>query len=165
MHIKGNLSISIFFNYHLIPRYIINIIIYLFLSLTGCTESDINNTCADPIGSDDMVLEDESVFCFMEGVNGCFQVRWQNSSIQIFHLNLPDKIQGKIIDIGEVSCLGEVVSKPVDGYMDTVTVMEHHGYVVKFPDETYGRIYVDSFVESLSSDDIVSIRTTWQYTF
>ena len=137
----------------------------LFLVFTDCTESDINNICADPIGSDDMELEDESVFCFMESVNGCFQIKWQDSSIEIISLNLQDKIQGEIVDIGEVNCLGEVISKPENGYKDTVVVLEHHGYVVKFPDGTYGRLYIDSFVESLSSDDVVGIRTVWQYTF
>ncbi|MFC2124877.1 hypothetical protein ACFLU5_08705 [Bacteroidota bacterium] len=144
---------------------VIYIIFFLSPVLTDCTESEINNPCADPIGSDDMVLEDENVFCFMESVNGCFQIIWHDSSIEIISLNLTDKIRGRIVDIGEVNCLGDVITKPESGYMDSVMVQEHHGYVVKFPDETFGRIYIDSFVESLASDDIVSIRTTWQYTF
>ena len=131
----------------------------------SCTESDIENACADPIGSDDMVLDDGDVFCFMESISGCFQIKWRESSIEIVAISLLDGVLGQIIDIGVVDCLGDVITKPESGYTDTVIVLEHHGYVVKFPDETFGRIYIDSFVESLASDEIVSIRTTWQYTF
>jgi len=120
---------AIFSNKYQAIKHVVSMFVCLFLVFTDCTESDIHNICADPIGSDDMELEDESVFCFMESVNGCFQIKWQDSSIEIISLNLQDKIQGEIVDIGEVNCLGEVISKPENGYKDTVVVLEHHGRV------------------------------------
>ena len=69
-----------------------------------------------------------------------------------------------IIDIGVVSCVGGVTTKPVSGYTTTVASILGHGYVVVLQDSTYARIYCDAW-ELDTNNGIIGVKIEWQYPF
>ena len=133
--------------------------------LISCQEdSKLKNVCADPIGSRDVFMKDNTLFCFKESMNGCFITEF-TATTQVFKaVNYSGKLLGMIIDVGPVSCLGAVKIKPATGFVYTVNAVEKHGYVIKLPDNTYGRFFVDSWTKS-STGAISQIRITWQFSF
>ncbi|MEX2233773.1 MAG: hypothetical protein WD824_16530 [Cyclobacteriaceae bacterium] len=132
--------------------------IILLLFLSSCSDNPIENSCADPIGSEDKSLSDESIICFKDDFNNCFQLSYSSSLKEIRSVIISGGEEASILDAGELSCLGEVTAKPLTGFSPAVGLVEHHGYVVKLPDNTYGRLYVDS-------DESNGINITWQYSF
>ena len=131
--------------------------IILLLFLSSC-EDNIENTCADPIGSEDRSLNDESIICFKDDFNDCFQIHYSSTVKEIRSVAISGGEQATILDAGSLNCLGEVTTKPLTGFTPAVDIELHHGYVVKLPDNTYGRFYIDSSESN-------GINITWQYSF
>ncbi|HYG03684.1 MAG TPA: hypothetical protein VD927_14650 [Chryseosolibacter sp.] len=114
------------------------------LSVSCINEHDIGISCADPIGSEDYVTADESWMCFLPDINGCFRIELQTTP-QIRSVYYDDHIYGWIKDVGIKNCLSEITEKPLDEFSYLLPLVEHHGYVVRFPDNSIGRFYIDSF--------------------
>ena len=70
---------------------------------------------------------------------------------------------GLIADVGLVSCLGQVILNPNATFVDTVIPTLHHGYLIKFPDNTYGRFFIDSWDQA--GGTITKFRISRQYPF
>lgn len=140
---------------------VISLIVIGFVTIS--CNSSLDELCADPIGSEGIVLKDSSIFCFSESLDGCFILLLQNQPVAE-SIVLLNSQEGEVIDIGIVSCLGKITTKPVDGYGKSVPLLLHHGYVVKLVDDTNGRFFVDSFVQA-GSDEVVKVNVTWQYAF
>ena len=72
---------------------------------------------------------------------------------------------GKISEIGTVSCLGDVQEKPSStDFFYAEYALEGTGFVVMLPDNTYGRIFVDSWGRN-SAGAVTELHLTWQYSF
>ncbi len=67
-----------------------------------------------------------------------------------------------IADVGKVSCLGGVTTKPSSGYASAVATELGHGYVVKLINNTYARVYAEEWMLSLSGG-VIGIKISWQY--
>jgi hypothetical protein len=127
-------------------------------------DSTLEKVCADPIGSQDVTMGNNTQFCPLEGQNGCFKTQF-GSTTQVFQaINYSGKLLGMITDVGVVTCLGQVTVKPATGYVYTIDVVAKHGYIIKLPDGTFGRLFVDSVTKS-SSGAVTKIYVTWQYSF
>ncbi len=139
-------------------------IAFLFFVISCQEDSTLKNVCADPIGSQDVTMQTNTQFCPKEGQNGCFITKF-GSTTQVFQaINYTGKLLGMIVDVGPVTCLGQVTAKPVSGYAYVVDVVAKHGYVIMLPDGTYGRFFVDTVVKS-STGSVTKIYVTWQYAF
>jgi hypothetical protein len=134
-----------------------NTIILAFV-LLACGDTIIENDCADPIGSEDRTVGHQSLICFHEDFSNCFEITFSSSAKQIRSVIIDGGGEASIIDTGVVSCLGEVTSKPAEGFASVVDLLPGHGYVVRLHDNSYGRLYVESFTGSL-------VNMTWQYAF
>jgi predicted homoserine dehydrogenase-like protein len=141
----------------------------LTLVVLSCQEETaLKNVCADPLGAEDITLENNDQFCYKEGFNACFVMQFTTTSQVIKAVDntsiYPGTMIAMIIDVGAVSCLGDVTGKPTSGFVASAEALEKHGYVVKLPDNTYGRLFVDSWTKS-SSGVVSEINITWQYAF
>ena len=151
---------------------------FAFFNLGSCLNESPNRTCSDPLGSENNLINNSvnnynnSFFCFAGAssdtclYNKCFQLLTTSSpqvirSIYFFGCN-PGST-GTIADMGLVSCLGEVSAKPNSGYAYSVVPTLHHGYVVSFPDGTFGRFFIEAFVKE--SGQITKLNMTRQYPF
>ena len=144
----------------------------LILSLVTCLscqeDTTLKNVCADPLGAEDIKLKNNDLLCYKEGYSACFIMQFTTTSQVIQAVDYtsvyPGTMIGMIVDLGAVNCLGEVTSKPTSGFSFGVNAIEKHGYVVKLPDDTYGRLFVDSWTKS-STGAVSEINITWQYAF
>ena len=144
------------------------LILSLVLGLSCTEDPALKNVCADPLGTADMTLTHDEQFCFKEGFNACFVLKFAAASQLIQAVDYtsqhPGTMVGMITDIGAVSCLGAVFSKPTNGFLSEVSAVENHGYVVKLPDNTYGRLFIHSWTKA-SSGAVSEIHITWQYAY
>jgi len=129
----------------------------------------LKDACADPLGSQDNTYKNNNILCFKEGFNACFVMQFSATSQLIravdYNSIFPGTMIGMIADAGPVDCLGDVTTKPpASSFFYGVNAVVHHGYVVKLPDNTYGRIFVDSWVKP-ASGAVSEIHLTWQYAF
>jgi hypothetical protein len=69
-----------------------------------------------------------------------------------------------IVDVGSITCLGDITVKPLSGYVYSTDIIVKHGYVIKLPDGTFCRFFVDSVTKS-STGAVTKIFVTWQYSF
>jgi hypothetical protein len=109
-------------------------------------------------------MQQNTQFCFKPELNGCFRSQLTGTPPYFQAVNFTGKLLGMIVDIGPVKCLGQVTYKPVEGYLYVVQIVEKHGYVVRLPDNTYGRLFVDSWTKS-PTGTVSKIYVTWQYAF
>lgn len=141
------------------------IIFTCLLFLGSCeTESVPLDFCADPLGSDNNTHQNGNVFCYKESFNGCFTIELSTTKTVIRAVNFAGKELAVIIDIGVVKCLSEVKIKPASGYVYSLNALLGHGYVIKLPDGTYGRFFIDSWQKS-NTNGVVEINITRQYSF
>jgi hypothetical protein len=138
-------------------------IAYVSLLISSCQTDDLARQCADPIGSDEYECSNETVFCFQPEVNGCFQFLLENSTAIIRSVNLEGHVMGMIADYGEVACLSLVRPGKELDFKLSVEAQLHHGYVVRFSDETYARFFIESY-ESNGYGNI-QINIIRHYTF
>jgi hypothetical protein len=144
----------------------------------SCAEQSPNKVCSDPLGSQNITINNNtkdynnSFFCFKGETitNGdtclydyCFRLYSSSSPQIIWSSYFNGCSYGKIADIGLVTCLGEVYQKPTSGYSYAVPPALHHGYVVHFPDSTYGRFYIDSW--QMESTEVTVMNIVRQYPF
>lgn len=168
---------------------VIGFITILISVALSCSHESLPLACVDPIGSENITinklknpyLTDYDFccwnFCFLEDVteivndtthyyaNGCFQFyKSPSSSDSIISKSFCSTCtKGELIDIGEVKCLGGVVLKPSTGYSTSVAPKLNHGYVFKFPDNTYGRFFIDSW--EIAGGEVKSMNIVRQYPF
>lgn len=148
---------------------LVGLLIFSLAATLSCQEdSTLKNVCADPLGAEDIALKNNGLLCYKEGYSACFIMQFTTTSQVIRAVDYtsiyPGTMIGIIIDQGPASCLGEVVSKPTSGFLYGVNAVEKHGYVVKLPDNSYGRLFVDSWTKS-STGAVFEINITWQYAF
>lgn len=152
------------------------VVVFLFFQ---CTDQTQNNVCADPLGSQNVTINSSDVyynncfFCFKAGVttptdtcryNNCFQFYYSSSGQTIRSIYFETICTyGTLVDVGPVNCLGEVVQKPASGFVYSLAPKLKHGYVVAFPDNTYGRFFIDSW--ETQSGEITSLNIIRQYPF
>jgi hypothetical protein len=145
-------------------------LVFVFFALLLSCQKDatLEKVCVDPLGSQDIYLTNNTLICFREGHNACFLMRTTSTgatlTAQDYNKIYPGTMIGMIADMGFVSCLGDVSTKPTTGIFYGFTLQLNHGYVIKLPDDTYGRLFVDSWVKS-SADLITEVHVTWQYSF
>ena len=141
------------------------IIFTCLLFQSGC-ETDLVplDFCADPLGSDNNTYKNGNVFCYKDSFNSCFTLELTPTKTNIRAVNFAGKELAMIQDIGPVTCLSEVKAKPTSGYVYTVNAALGHGYVIKLPDGTYGRFFIDSWIKS-NTNVVVEINITRQYSF
>jgi hypothetical protein len=146
--------------------------------VAGCADESANHTCSDPLGAENNLINNSinnynnSFFCFAGkssdscSYNKCFQL-YSTSSPQvirsIYFTGCSPASTGSIADMGLVKCLGDVSTKPASGYFYSLVPNLHHGYVVSFPDGTFGRFFIESFVKE--SGQITQLNMTRQYPF
>lgn len=148
-------------------RFILSFLFLFFCFGLSCSNDPLPIVCVDPLGTDNIRVKRNQVFCFTLPItkcnyNGCF---WLTPDLpqEIRAYNWqPDCILGEIADVGIVKCLSEV-KKPTLGFGATVTPALHHGYVIRFPDSTYGRFFLDSWIQH--SGYIDSMYVTRHYPF
>jgi hypothetical protein len=138
-------------------------LLFLLACLAACSGKEELNFCTDPIGTDTYSLGPKGWVCFLPEINGCFVFESSPSST-VTSIAVQGHVKGTITDVGTVECLGGIGNKPTTGFVSSVEVKVNHGYIVKFPDDTYGRFFVAS-VEKNSSGQIVSVNITRQYGF
>lgn len=145
-----------------VPR----LITFIFLfSMIGCEgDSTLSPYCTDPLGSDNKSYKNGNIFCYKESYNGCFTLEMTTANPIIRVVNYTGKELAMIIDIGAVKCLSEVKIKPASGYVYALNAVLGHGYVIKLPDGTYGRFFIDSWLKS-NTNVVVEMNITRQYSF
>lgn len=135
------------------------------LVIFACDNSNLENLCSDPIGSEGIILRDSSIFCFSRTFDGCFIANFTQNQINVAAISLLNSQEGVIIDVGLFNCLGNIITKPANGYSSKVPLILNHGYVVKLEDGTFGRFYTDSFTELTDSLIDNEVNIIWQYSF
>lgn len=155
--------LSIILGSSMVKRLLISTWIIL-ASLFSCSVEEINITCADPLGTDTEVMNNDSWTCFQEGINGCFRFELTSNPALMRSVYVTGHTYASIIDIGEVICLGDITQKPTSGWVYVVVPQLHHGYVVKMADGTLGRFFIDSW-ETGSGGVKTKINITRQYSF
>ena len=140
------------------------LVICLGLVILSCDKTNLDDLCADPIGSEGITLRDSSFFCFTESFDGCFITSISQDQIEVTAISLLDSQPGTIVDIGTINCLGNIASKPSTGYTSGVPLIVDHGYVVRLADGTFGRFYVDSF-DPPTGSAVDEVNIIWQYSF
>ena len=138
-------------------------LVFLLICLAACSGNEELNFCTDPIGTDTYSLGPKGWVCFLPDINGCF-IFESGTSSTITSIGVQGHVQGTIADIGTVECLGSIATKPTTGFVSSLEVKANHGYVVRFPDDTYGRFFVVS-VGKNSSGQVISANITRQYRF
>lgn len=143
--------------------------ILLLLLVLSCQEDpNLVAVCTDPIGSKNITTKNNGIFCFKDGFNGCFSTPLTASETSIWAIDYnslyPGTMIAMIVDAGQVTCLGQVTTKPSTGYVYKVAAKLKHGYVIKLPDNTYGRLFVDSWTVN-SSGVVTELKITFQYSF
>ncbi len=115
-----------------------------------------------------MTLANDDQFCFKVEYSACFILKLTAPSQVILAVDYtsqhPGTMIGMITDLGAVSCLGAVISKPTTGFLSEVIAIENHGYVVKLADSTYGRLFIHSLTKS-ANGEVSEIHATWQYAY
>lgn len=142
------------------------VIIFICLLFNSSCETDLVplDFCADPLGSDNNTYKNGNVFCYKDSFNSCFTLELTTTKTNIRAVNYAGKELAMIQDIGPVTCLSEVKTKPISAYVYTVNAVLGHGYVIKLPDGTYGRFFIDSWIKP-NTNVVVEINITRQYSF
>ncbi len=142
----------------------VSLITIFLLGGVSCEEEPITRTCADPLGSDYPTLGNNSWSCFQADINGCFRFELDKNPPMIQSVYVTGHTYASIIDIGPVTCLGDVTDTPAVGYVYAVPAVVGHGYVVRMADSTLGRFYIDSWKKN-SAGEITEISFTRQYAY
>ncbi len=134
----------------------------------GCNNDPLSKVCVDPIGTQNISVNSNQLFCFTKysadcTYNGCYYMTPSLPQVIKNYAYQPSCTVGLIADVGLVSCLGQVILNPDAAFVDTVTPILHHGYLIKFPDNTYGRFFIDSWDQT--SGTITKFRISRQYPF
>ncbi|MBI1767487.1 MAG: hypothetical protein HY015_00445 [Bacteroidetes bacterium] len=133
----------------------------------NCSNDPLPTVCVDPLGADNVRVKKNQTFCFKIPFSGCTYdgCFWLTpdlpQGIRAYKYFSPCTL-GEIADVGVVKCLSEV-AKPISGFTNTVVPALHHGYVIRFPDSTYGRFFIDSWYQH--SGYIDSMYVTRHYPF
>jgi hypothetical protein len=149
-------------------RYFVFVIAAVLLSCQK--DVSLENVCADPVGSEDIVMKNNTLICFKEKFNACFRMQLTPTSQILIAVNYtsvyPGTMIGMMADAGSARCLGDIKTKSLvaSDYYYGFNIVPNRCYVVKLPDNTYGRLYVDSWVKS-SSGAVTEVHITWQYSF
>jgi hypothetical protein len=138
----------------------LRVIVTSAVILSSCSE-ELPDYCADPLGSDTKTYNNQSVMCFKEDFNGCFVMDF-NTTPKIRAVQISNGEVATIADAGEISCLNSLTGVSMT-YSYEAVVAEHHGYVVKFPDGTVGRIFIESITTVGSKFDQINVLR--QYPF
>jgi hypothetical protein len=143
----------------------------IWLLSSSCNTEEINRTCADPIGSDDLECTgNQTFFCFQSDMNACFAVYLNDPDYPQFPVIIQSvyfaegKAIGMIANYGEVPCISSMKrGKPLD-FVYAVAGELHHGYVVRFPDETFGRLIVESIDQNINGQ-VTQVNITLHYAY
>jgi hypothetical protein len=145
-----------------------HLVVLLIFSLS-CVEEPINDTCANPIGTDtDSMIRSTPTYdypsCFQEKINNCFRFDFKNG-IPLFQSVKYGSSSGAPLfkDMGELQCLKQVTEKPQTGLVAVTEIKLHHGYAIKLSDGTYGRFFVDSWETGSNGVTIVNITRQYSY--
>jgi hypothetical protein len=130
----------------------------------SCGDEPINNTCADPIGTDTDSLNRTSYSCFQENIKSCFRFDFKNGTPLIQSLYSVTPSDAPLFkDLGEFECLKNVKEKPLTGFSYVVEVKLHHGYTIKLSDGSFGRFFIDSW--ETGSGGVTRVNITRQYSY
>lgn len=66
----------------------------------------------------------------------------------------------RVADVGAVSGLGAVTTIPTAGYVNTLSAIVGHGYVVQ-DNARYWRVYVTSLITAAGSGGVIGVRINW----
>ncbi len=143
-------------------RPIVRIILYASL-LTACESGPINDQCPDPVGSDEYAVGDQGWICFQEDINGCFRLELDGEQPILRSVYVEGHMYGMIADYGEVTCLSAMRRGPQLDFHYAVYAKLRHGYVVRFPDETFGRLYIDSYYTNGSTITQVNFKRHYSF--
>jgi len=138
---------------------------FCFALLISCSHEEINLTCADPLGSDTEELKDMQLSCFQEEFFSCFRFELSGADpvIRSLYKTIPSDAP-MFFDAGEVQCLSEVTSKISNAWSYALYAQLRHGYVVRMADGTYGRFFIDSWIEG-SNGRVTQVNIVRQYSF
>ena len=69
-----------------------------------------------------------------------------------------------IIDVGAVTCLGEIKTIPGSGFIGTAGAVVNHGYVLRLKDGTHVR-FVCAGWQTSTSGGVTGVKLEWQHPF
>lgn len=124
--------------------------VLLTILMAGCSKDD------DPSNPDTPVPDPEGTVTVKMRNDGSSAGSWGNVAINERN-NFKNTWGTKLVDIGEVRGLGNVVDIPNAGWADEVSVQVGHGYFSKEvfnKDTTFYRIYVVDFLTDVSNSII-----------
>lgn len=133
----------------------------VILLLSGSCADDISNDCADPLGTDANAYENDTWMCYLPDINGCFLIDLDQSPV-IRAIVIPGRINGTVADAGSFACLRDMPVSVSAEFNLSVVAEEKHGYIVMFPDSTYGRFYIESWRKS-SNGKVIQLNIVRQY--
>lgn len=131
------------------------------LLLSGACADELSNDCADPLGTHANAYENETWMCYLPDINGCFLIDLDPSPV-IRSIVLQGRINGTLADAGSFACLRDMPEKLSSGFNFSAVAEEKHGYIVTFPDNTYGRFYIESWIKN-SNGKVIQLNITRQY--
>ncbi|MBS1544794.1 MAG: hypothetical protein JST14_14245 [Bacteroidetes bacterium] len=145
------------------------VIFPLLILVLSCQEDpNLVTVCTDPIGSKNITTKNNGIFCFKDVMSGCFVTPLTASDRSLWAIDYtgtyPNSMVAMIADAGQIKCLGEVKVKPTTGYVYKIEAKLKHGYVVLLPDNTYGRLFIDSWTVN-ASGVVTELNITYQYSF
>lgn len=147
-------------------RVIIFLLLFTYFIMDSCTEEPINETCANPIGSDALTLNIESISCFQQGYKGCFKFKLDGSKvyIQSIYITDTDPLEAPLIfDVGVKECLRDVVEHPAANGKYALYITPGYGYSLKMKDGTFGRLFVDSYKSTGNTVTAVNLFRQYAY--
>lgn len=144
-------------------RSVVTAITSAFLLSLSCSSDELEFNCVDPLGTDDYVTENGTWMCFLPDISGCFRIELE-STPAIQSVYFEDHVYGAVIDVGLKTCLADISEKPTDGFSYRLEAKLHHGYVVSFPDGSYGRFFIQSWVTN-SQGTVSEVNILRQYDY
>lgn len=137
--------------------------IFLFLFCIQCVEEE--EPCADPAGTVTTYIDNNTALAFSTGSVTTCAIAAGNLYFSPFNFAIcgNNSVDG-IIGVGQVSCLGDVTTKPATGYTSQVAVELGFGYVVKLKNGNYARVYAEDW-KTTTSGGVSGVKVKWQYIF
>lgn len=130
---------------------------------SSCSSGSKGPPCVDPPGTVTIEMSSGSYIDFLTGSLNTPGA----GSLSFIPLNFTmdnNSNADGVVDVGAVSCLGEVTTQPVSGYTHGVAATPGHGYVLKMKNGSFTRMYADSWVEC-TGGTICGVLISWQYPF
>jgi len=144
--------------------------IFLFAFIyMGCKRKCKNKDACNYDEKEECVLKPSgTVSTNMESGNGYTWPCFGNSRLGFSGLNFVSDGGclgvGEIADMGSMTCVGGVTTKPASGYGNPVAAEIGHGYVFKSQDGIYARFYAEEWMKN-TSGGVIGIKISYQSPF